>query len=591
MNAKEKINALQQLMKQQNIDAWFVPSADPHQSEYVAPRWKTRAWLSGFTGSAATLVVTQNKAGLWTDFRYFIQAEQELKGSGIDLFKIKMPDVPTYTEWLCDQLQEQATVGFDGNVLSVAQVEELKTALQSKQIKLSYQQDLVAQFWKDRPDIPAKPVMLLDVEFSGESRQSKFARLREKMKKESAYGHLISTLDEIAWIFNIRGSDVEYNPVTISYAYISEQEVRLFIKPEKLSAEVKAALQADGVVFSKYDNIVFYLQQLPKETVILIDPKKTTQVIKDAISPDCTITEAPNIAFKLKAVKNETELNGIRQACIRDGVALVKWLYWLDQHVGQEEYTEVTIVEPLEELRRQGEYFQGLSFNPIAGYQPHGAICHYSAKPETALTIKAEGILLVDSGAQYLDGTTDITRTLSLSEPTPEQQQDFTLVLKGHIGLATAKFPKGTMGAQLDTFARTALWQHGMNYGHGTGHGVGHFLNVHEGPQSIRSENYVPLEPGMLCSNEPGLYREGKYGIRIENLIIVVPAEETEFDTFYQFETVSLCPIDLDLVDGRLLTPEEKVWLNTYHKTVYETLTPFLTDEERTWLQHATREI
>ncbi len=589
MDAKEKIKALQQLMEEHKIDAWIVPTADPHQSEYVAPYWKTRTWLSGFSGSAGTLVVTRDKAGLWTDYRYFIRAEQELKGSGIELFKMKRLDVPTYTEWLCHELDEQATIGFDGNVFSVAQVEKLQDALHSKRIHLAYQQNIVAQLRKDRPQIPAKPVMLLDVKFSGESRESKFARIRQKMKAEGVHAHLISTLDEIAWVFNIRGSDVEYNPVTISYACISDQDVRLFMNSEKLSSEVKSALQADDVVFSEYHELIPYLKQLPKEMVLLVDPKKTTQAVKNAIA--CTIKEASSIAFPLKAVKNETELKGIRTAHIRDGVAMVKWLCWLDQHLGKEEYSEVTIVKPLEELRSRGEYFQGLSFYPIVGYQANGAICHYAAKPETALTIKPEGLLVIDSGAQYLDGTTDITRTLALSGATLEQQRDFTLVLKGHIALATAKFPQGTTGAQLDSFARAALWQRGMNYGHGTGHGVGHFLNVHEGPQGIRPENHVALEPGMLCSNEPGLYREGKYGIRIENLINVVASEETEFDTFYRFETVTLCPIDLDLIDASLLTLQEKTWLNTYHKTVCETLSPFLTEDEKTWLQHETRKI
>ncbi len=591
MAAKEKIEALRQLMKQHNIDAWIVPSADPHQSEHPAPFWKTREWLSGFSGSAGILVVTHTEAGLWTDFRYFIQAEEQLQGSGIELFKIKMPGVPDYPKWLLVKLQEHATVGFDGNVLSVAQVEALESTLQAKNIQLAAQDDLVAHIWKERPNIPANPVFLHDIRFSGEARSSKFARIRQKLKERGAHVHLISTLDEIAWIFNIRGSDIEYNPFTISYACISEQEVRLFINPAKLSDEVKAALQTDHVEFSDYDNVFSYLQQIPEATIILIDPEKTTRSLKEAIRDVCVIKEAADIALELKAIKNETELAGIRNAHIRDGAAMVKWLCWLEQHIGNEEYTEVTIVEPLEEFRRQGEYFQGLSFNPIAGYQSNGAMCHYAAKPETALTIRPEGILLIDSGAQYLDGTTDITRTLALSKPTPDQKRDFTLVLKGHIALATAKFPKGTIGCQLDTFARIALWQHGMNYGHGTGHGVGHFLSVHEGPQGIRSGNKVPFEPGMLCSNEPGLYREGQYGIRIENLIMTVQAEETEFDTFYKFETVTLCPIDLKLVDLTLLTLEEKAWLNSYHATVYEKLALSLTTGEQAWLRHETRAI
>jgi Xaa-Pro aminopeptidase len=502
-----------------------------------------------------------------------------------------MPGVPTYTGWLAKELEDQATIGFDGNVLSIAQVEALQAALASKDIQLWYAQDLVAQCWPDRPPIPSEPVSALDIRFAGESRISKFARVREKIREEGAHGHVLSTLDEIAWLLNIRGNDVQYNPVTISYVYISDEEVRLFIEPQKLSHEVKTALHDDGVVFSEYYEIVSYLKQLPTGMVMLIDPQKTTQRLKDLIAARCTIKEAPNIVFKMKAVKNAIELDGIRKAHIRDGVAMVKWLYWVDQQIAKQDYTEVTIVEALKKFRSQGEYFQGLSFPTIAGYQANGAICHYRADPETAFTIKPEGILLVDSGAQYLDGTTDITRTLALSAPTPEQQRDFSLVLKGHIALAKAKFPKGTIGAQLDTFARMTLWRYGLNYGHGTGHGIGHFLNVHEGPQGIRSDNYEPFEPGVLCSNEPGIYREGRYGIRIENLIIVVPAEETEFGAFYRFETVTLCPIDLALVDGSLLTSEETLWLNTYHHTVYEKLSPFLSDDQNAWLRQATREM
>ena len=591
MTTQEKIAALRTLLKDHQIDVWIIPSADPHQSEYMAAHWKIRAWLSGFTGSAGTLVVTANQAGLWTDSRYFLQAEQELAGSGIELFKMKMPGVPSYTEWLADTLPQGARIGFDGHVVSVAQVNELQNALNSIQIHRSYQHDLAAELWTDRPAIPAEPVFLLDERFCGESRTSKFARVREQLVQQKVTAHLISTLDEIAWLFNLRGGDIDYNPVTISYAYISEEDVRLFIDPQKLGDEVQNVLKTDGVILAPYHDVFSFLKQLPQEPIVLLDPQKTTQIVCDTVSSYATITEGPNIVFPMKAIKNQVELEGIRQAHIRDGAAMVKWLYWLDQQLGKHEFTEVTIVEPLEAFRSQGEYFQGLSFNTIAGYQANAAMCHYAAKPETALSIKPEGLLLVDSGAQYLDGTTDITRTLALSHPTEQQRQDFTLVLKGHIALATAKFPQGTSGAQLDTFARAALWQRGLNYGHGTGHGIGHFLSVHEGPQSIRSENMIAIEAGMICSNEPGLYREGEYGIRIENLIITILAEKTEFGTFYQFETVTLCPIDLDLVETSMLTEEEKHWLNAYHRTVYEKLVSGLDAEEVAWLQHETREI
>ncbi len=441
------------------------------------------------------------------------------------------------------------------------------------------------------PGNPSRTSVSSGRSLSGESRRSKFERVREQLKQHHVTAHLISTLDEIAWLLNLRGRDIDYNPVAISYAYISDTEVRLFIDPHKVHHNVKDALLADGVFCLPYDDVYSFLGQVSEATTILLEPQKTTQVVWDTVSSHATVEEGDNIVFPMKAIKNQVELDGIRQAHIRDGVAMVKWLYWLDQQLGHQEYTEYTIVESLEDFRSRGDYFQGLSFNPIAGYQANAALCHYAARPDTALPIKPEGLLLVDSGAQYLDGTTDITRTIALSAPTDQQRQDFTLVLKGHIALATAQFPRGTSGAQLDTFARMALWQHGLNYGHGTGHGIGHFLNVHEGPQSIRPENTVPLEPGMLCSNEPGLYREGKYGIRIENLIITIPAEENEFDSFYQFETVSFCPIDLDLVEASLLTDKEKGWLNVYHREVYEKLSPGLNAEETAWLRHETREI
>lgn len=591
MNVQERIAALRELMQQHKIDAWITPSADPHQSEYVAERWKTRAWISGFTGSAGTVVITQNQAGLWTDSRYYLQADRELAGAGIALFKIGQPDVPSYNDWLAQELPEHAAIGFDGQVFSAAQGEQLQKAVSAKHMQLVYQQDLIAQIWQDRPAMPAKPVMVLELEFAGESRASKFARMRERLQKAGSDAHFISALDDIAWMFNIRGGDVEYNPVTIAYAYISQDEARLFIDSAKLSAEVQAALRRDGVAFSEYEEVGVFLQRLPQGTSVLIDPEKTSLTIKNTLSQHCTVKEEQNIAFTLKAQKNETELQGIRHAHVRDGAAMVKWLYWLDEHLGKEEYTEYTVVDSLRDLRSQQQHFQGLSFHPIAGYQANAAFCHYRPEPETALNIQPEGILLVDSGGQYLDGTTDITRTIALSAPTAQQKQDFTLVLKGNIALSRAKFPKGTTGAQLDILARQALWNHGRNYGHGTGHGIGHFLNVHEGPQRIHVNNYVPLELGMVCSNEPGLYRTDQYGIRIENIIVVVPAEKTEFDTFYQFETVTLCPIDLDLIEASLLSQAEAAWLNAYHQRVYAALSPFLTEAERAWLGRETRAI
>jgi len=591
MTTAEKIHALRALMRERHLDAWIVISGDPHQSEYPAPHWKTRAWLSGFTGSAGTLVVTPERAGLWTDSRYFIQAAQQLAGSGLELFKLKVPGVPTHPEWLAQELPDGAVVGFDSAIMPINQADELAEKLALKRVSFWHDEDLAALIWTDRPPIPATPVSLLPLEFCGETRPSKFARIRREMRAYPADIHLISTLDEIAWMFNLRGSDVEYNPVAVAYAAISQAEVRLFINPAKLPADVAAALRADGVICADYGDFLPYVQNMPEHAVVLVDPEKTSQAVKDAAPDHCVLIGAPNIALHLKASKNATELAGTRQAHLRDGAALVKWLCWLKQHLGNEALTEISIVEPLTRFRSHQAHFQGLSFYPIVGYQANGAICHYTAEPDTALSIRPDGLLLVDSGAQYLDGTTDITRTIALSPPTAQQKRDFTLVLKGHIAIATAKFPQGTWGAQLDALARIALWKEGLQYRHGTGHGVGCFLSVHEGPQGIRPENQTPLEPGMICSNEPGLYREGEYGIRIENLVVVVPAEATAFGQFYQFETISFCPIDLNLIDAALLTTEEIRWLNEYHRAVREKITPFLSAEEHACLCEMTREI
>ena len=591
MTTREKISALREIMAQRGVDAWIAMNSDPHQSEYVAPHWQARAWLSGFTGSAGILVVTRDRAGLWTDSRYFIQAARQLADSGIELFKSKMPGVPQYQDWLAAELPSGAAVGFDGRVMSIKQFEELREICAHKTLKFRHQEDLVAAIWADRPPIPAEPAFLLAQRFCGESRGSKFARVREAMREFGATLHVISALDDIAWLFNIRGGDIAYNPLVIAYAAISEREARLFINPAKLPESAAAALQADGVAFADYDELLPFLRQLPEQAALLIDPEKTAQAAHDAVPDHCLVIGAQNPALRLKARKNETELAGMRQAHARDGAAMVKWLCWLDRHLGRDAFTEISIAAPLEAFRRQNEHFQGLSFPTIAGYQANGAICHYEASPDTALPITRNDLLLVDSGAQYLDGTTDITRTIALSPPTARQKEDFTRVLQAHIALATAQFPQGATGAQVDMFARQALWRHGLTYWHGSGHGVGHFLSVHEGPQGFRPENQTPLEPGMVCSNEPGLYREGAYGIRIENLVIVIPAEQTAFGQFYRFETISLCPIDLTLIDAALLTEAERGWLNAYHCRVRDTLTPYLNAEEAAYLQAVTHEI
>jgi Xaa-Pro aminopeptidase len=589
MEPKEKIAELRRLMAHYHIDAWIVPSTDPHQSEYPAERWKARAWLSGFKGSAGTVVVTQKKAGLWTDPRYHIRAVTELAGSGIDLFKFGQQGVPSYTEWLHQELETGSVVGFDGNVVSMSEYARLRKEFEKKSVTFVTQYDLVGMLWQDRPEIPGNPVFIHEDRFAGETRLSKIQRIRDELKKHATQVHLLTALDDIAWTFNIRGSDVEYNPVAVGYAAISEQEVHLFIQSDKVPADVMAILEKEDVVISEYEDVFSYLQKLPAGTALLVDPEKTICKLGSSIPASCQVQEGLSIPYLLKARKNEVELSGIRASQVRDGAALVKWMCWLDGQVGNVPHTEITVAEKLTEFRSQGEHFRGLSFGTICGYQANSAVGHYSSNPETVPSLFPDGILLIDSGAQYLDGTTDSTRTLTLGNPTSEQKQVYTIVLKCHIKLATHIFPKGTRGDQLDAIAREFLWQQGWNCRHGIGHGVGYFLNVHEGPQRFREDNAVPLALNMLTSNEPGVYFEGKFGVRLENLLVTVRREAAAFGEFYGFDTVSLCPFDLELVDVSLLGEEERNWLNEYHARVYASLSPLLTEDEQNWLRHETR--
>jgi Xaa-Pro aminopeptidase len=591
MRPQEKITALRQLMLENQIDAWIVPSADPHQSEYVADCWRARAWISGFAGSAGTVVVTKDKAGLWTDSRYHIRAAKELEGSGIELFKMGLPNVPTLTEWLQKELCESAVIGFDESVLSVTQVEKLKASFQESTVKVSGQEDLVGKIWQDRPEIPQKPIFSHDVEFAGETRKSKLQRIRERLKKQGVQAQLVTSLDDIAWMLNIRGSDIDFNPVAISYFVLTDWETRLFVHSAKVPKAVKDELEMDDIEFSEYEDINTYWEQLPQDTRVLIDPEKTNYKLAGIISQTCQIKKGVSIPYLLKAVKNETELDGIRNAHIRDGAAVVKWMCWLDHQKMERQHTEITLADKLTEFRTQMEFFQGLSFGTISGYQANSAIGHYSPQVETTPTIRPEGILLVDSGGQYLDGTTDITRTMTMGDPTMEEKQVYTLVLKCLIKLSRAKFPHGTKGIQLDVLAREPMWQYGWNCRHGIGHGVGAFLNVHEGPQRFSPANNVSFEPGTVTTNEPGVYFEGKFGVRLENVLVTVSEDHTEFGDFYGFETVTFCPFDLNLVIVSMLSEEEKAWLNQYHQTVYAKLANFLSQEEQEWLRNETREI
>ncbi|MEZ4960320.1 MAG: aminopeptidase P family protein [Saprospiraceae bacterium] len=586
MKISEKLAALRSAMKAHKVDAYLIPSSDPHQSEYLADHWKSRQWISGFSGSAGTVVVTQGHAGLWTDSRYFIQAEEQLKDSGIELHKLTIPHTPEHLTWLKESLPEGSVAGLDGRLFSVGQIRAIAKQFYNKKIDLNTDTDLIGQIWKDRPPMPQSPVFQHDVKYTGKTIEEKLQQVRERMK--AAY-YLVSTLDDIAWLFNLRGTDVDCNPVFYAYSIIGKEAAYLFIELSKVSPAIKADLNKSGVILKPYGTAEDFLKNLA-EGNIQIDLASTSNQFYNALDKD-KILEGENIVAHLKAIKNEVEIGHIHQAMRKDGAALVQLFRWLEKEVKQRPIPEAEVAEKLIGFHKaQGDYF-GESFDAIVGYNANGAIVHYRATFGACANIQPEGILLLDSGGQYLDGTTDITRTIALSRPSDEQKRDFTLVLKGMINLTLARFPKGTTGVQLDTLARQYLWQHHYNYGHGTGHGVGFFLSVHEPPQGFSPvantpRSSIPIEPGMLTSNEPGLYKAGQYGIRIENLVLCVKdGEENEFAQFYKFETVTLFPIDTNLVEKSMLSVEELAWLNAYHAEVFEKLAPLLNEEETTWLK------
>lgn len=583
-----RIQALRALFSREGIQAFIIPSTDPHLSEYVAPHWKSREWISGFTGSAGTVVVTTGKAGLWTDSRYFLQAAQQLEGTEIELYKEMLPETPSISTFLCTQLSPGDAVGIDGKMFSAEEVERMQAELQKCRIEIKNIPDPMRELWADRPPMPEAPAFIHETKYSGKSSVEKISIIREELKKCNARALFISALDEIAWTLNLRGNDVHCNPVIVSYLLIEEQDIHYFIQPQKITLEVAEYLKSTGISLHPYEEVETYLKQIRVES-LLINPAKTNYAVYSAVSPDCKIIHGVSPVTLLKAIRNEQEIAGIHAAMQRDGVALVKFLKWLEEAVPAGKETEISVDKKLHGFRAEQDLYMGESFDTIAGYKEHGAIVHYEATPETDVPLKPEGFLLLDSGAQYLDGTTDITRTIALGELTEEEKTDYTLILKGHIALAMAKFPAGTRGAQLDVLARMPIWQRGMNFLHGTGHGVGHFLNVHEGPQSIRmNENPVTLQLGMLTSNEPGVYKAGSHGVRTENLVLVVPAGEGMFGNYLQFETVTLCPICKKGIIKELLTNEEIEWLNGYHQTVYEKLSPSLNKEEQAWLKEAT---
>lgn len=585
-----RISALRKYMEEKRLNAFIIPSTDAHLSEYPALHWCSRQWISGFTGSAGTVVITQGKAGLWTDSRYFLQAAKELENTGIELFKEGLPETLSIEDWLVSELGGSGYIGIDGNVYAAKDAVALEDKLSRRGLHIIGDYDPFETIWTDRPAIPDTPIFVLPDEYTGEPANCKIKRICDEIEKIGVESLLVASLDTVAWIFNIRGNDVKCNPVAVSYAYISRNETILFIDPKKVTAEVSSYLHSQGIIVGDYSKIYDYASTLKGS--VCLNSAKISFNLYNSIPSGCRILDIPSPADLMKACKNEVEIQGIRRAMERDGVALVRFLMWLEKAVPKGDVEEIDIPAKLLEYRSQQKNYVGESFDTIAGYNPNGAIVHYHVTPDSSLKIKPEGLLLVDSGAQYFDGTTDITRTVAVGTLTDEMKSDYTLVLKGHINIATAIYPQGTRGSQLDILARKALWDNGLNYLHGTGHGIGHFLNVHEGPQNIRlEENSTTLQIGMVTSNEPGLYRSGKHGIRIENLVLTRSEMTTEFGQFYSFETLTLCPIDTTPILRDMLTEKEIKWLNSYHKYVYDRLSPLLDEEERAWLKAKTNEI
>lgn len=586
----ERLALLRKEMKAAGLSAYIIPSSDAHLSEYTPDRFKSRAWISGFNGSAGTVVVTLDKAGLWTDSRYFLQAGEQLKDSSIELFKMGVPGVPTIEGFLAAELPAGAVVGADGACLSFAEADDTERKLAVYGIEYRLTQDLIEHVWADRPALTDQPLFLHPEEYSGASAKERIEAVRGKLRAQGANATIITMIDELAWVFNVRGNDVSFNPVAVGFGYIGEEEAVIFVDPAKVPEAVHSYLTANGVTLKGYAELDSFIAALPAEVRLLVDTKRITYHIYSLIPAHCRKIEGVSALTQLKAIKNETEIACLRKVMARDGASLTRFFKWLEEALGRgETYTEYELGIRLNEFRAKDDKFYGDSFGTICGYLGNGAIVHYSAQKDTAATVRPEGVLLLDSGGQYVDGTTDITRTVALSAPSEELRTDYTLVLKGHIQLALVQYLEGTRGSQLDILARHALWQQGLNYGHGTGHGVGFFLNVHEGPQNIRMEvNPTPLELGMITSNEPGLYRSGKYGIRIENLVITELREETEFGRFFGFETVTLCYLDNQLVRKDLLTAEEIAWYDAYQERVYQTIAPLLSSDEAAWLRSKT---
>ena len=589
----DRISKLRNIMKEKGIFAYIIPSADYHQSEYVGEFFKGREFISGFTGSAGTVVITLDKAILWTDGRYFIQAEKELQKTCVELYKMGEEGVPTTFEYIKNEVPSGSKIGFDGRAMSASMGKDLEDDLSKKDITISYEGDLLDEIWEDRPALSDKKAFLLDVKYTGEDFKSKISRVRKSMEEKGATTHILTSLDDIAWLFNIRGKDVAYNPVVLSYAVITLDKAILFVDKNKLNDEILSSFDGEQVEIKGYFEIDEFVKSMSQEEVVLVDNNRINYTILKNIPQGIKVINDVNPTTLFKAQKNEVEIENTKRCHIRDGVAVTKFMYWLKNNIGKIEITEISASDKMTELRKeQGEFIEP-SFASIAGYASNGAIVHYSATKESNTTLQPKGLFLLDSGGQYYDGTTDITRTFALGELTEEEKLHFTTVARGMIRLSMAKWLYGSTGHSLDILAREVFWQQGLNYKHGTGHGVGHVLNVHEGPNGIRSEaiNSAVLEEGMITTNEPGFYKEGSHGIRIENEMLCKKGIKNEFGQFMEFETITVAPIDLDAINVDLMKDEEKEYLNNYHRYVFETVSPFLSEEEAKWLKEYTKAI
>lgn len=587
----EKLALIRETMERSGIDAYLIPDTDPHLGEYIPDHWRIIRWLTGFTGSAGTIIITQSFAGLWTDSRYTVQAEEQLSGSGVILMKSEAGDTSGYILWMVENLEQRTKIGFDGRILSVSRVRKIKRETEVKLFVIDAECDLITPFWTDRPPLPSEKAFDYPVSFAGRERSEKIREVKDEMKRTKAEYHLLASPDDIMWLLNIRGKDIRYSPLLLSYALISADQILLFTDEDKIPFHLAREFDKLDIVILPYEETAGMLTTL-KSGTILISPATTSEALYNSLPVKLRIKEDISIPARLKAVKNKLEAANLANAMIKDGIVLTEFLFWLFHYEGKDQLTELSLSDKLNFLRSKQDNFLSLSFRSIVAFNEHAALPHYSATPESDAMITSNGLLLIDSGSQYLDGTTDITRTVSTGTPTGAQKKDFTLILKGMISLATSKFPLGTYGYQLDILARRFLWQNGLNYGHGTGHGVGYCLNVHEGPQRISTvagnDPWSYLRPGMVVSDEPAIYREGQYGIRTENLLLCYEDEETEYGKFLGFETLSLCYIETDLIDVTMLTDEEITWLNNYHRDVYEKIHSHLSPEVQLWLKEKT---